>query len=1160
MLEVKTRVLASLGPGATIESAGEVFVEEVRRLFGATHAQVTIVTRSGFAVPAFSSDHLTREAMIEAMERHSPPPGPVEPYQLAEPYLLPDLAVAGRVAHDPVLLGHGIRCVMRAPLHDERGRLRAIISAATDRPMAWDEADLSAFTDLAQSLGLVTERATLFARAAERAGKVRTLLEMLGTFDAGVKPEDVAARFAAKLREYVSAEVVAIYPLDSESETPLAIAALAPGEGSLLSPDVMATLRASLAAPDITWTTLAHDGDTPGAPWMRELAATLGMDRLIVVRLVAEGSLVGVALVGSRQSWQSEVDTQEILTAVSGPLAMVIERARVVTALRLQTQRTQAVLDILAALGPRESLEEVAGPVASALRMMYAADHCAIGIFRADEVVIAGVDSSTVTWALGDAGPLSMVFGRENPRETVLHVIHDLQATAEPTRASREAMDGGMRSSMRVLIGSPREALGVVTVGSTSPGRFSESDARQLAQIVQPLGVVLRYFEGRREAEERTRRLETTNRILTRLSSGGTAEHLAVGFLKECRELFQAGHAGVLSFDRESRIGVEFAADSEVAARPETPPAFPLDEMHSASLLTQPQPQLVADVREQPGLHARHREFIEAGLFSVMRAPLVVQDVVRGAVVLWGSGTGRFGVEDAELLGTLTRPLALALEKAAALESLGESELKYRSLVAQAEEMIFLFDSQTHRVLDANTYTARSLGYDHGDLAHVRFDEISGEPAEVRERQLGVLFADGELRIADSTFVRRDGSTLTVDVVASLVAYGGRQAVLVLARDVSERRALIGQLIQSQKMDSLGAMAGAVAHDFNNLLTTILGFAGLLKRSRNMDGEERENLALIEDAARRAADLTGRLLSFSRGGLVRFGRVDLRDVVGDTMQLAEPTMHSGIAVSVSVPDSPVYVEGDGGQIQQALTNIVLNARDAMPERGSIAITLRQEGSVAVLQVADTGPGMDDEVRLRIFEPFYTTKPAGSGTGLGMAITYGIIQGHHGDIAVESAPGNGTTFTITLPILAGDGITETADGYNAGEGNLVLVVDDDPMVRRTTTATLAELGYNVVEAPGGSTAVEIVRARPDRFSVVLLDLVMPGMTGSETFRALTAIRPDLPVVVCTGYAADSHIDTDVKRRIAGLVQKPFTAERLGRALEAAGAKPTGTPRI
>jgi CheY-like chemotaxis protein len=178
----------------------------------------------------------------------------------------------------------------------------------------------------------------------------------------------------------------------------------------------------------------------------------------------------------------------------------------------------------------------------------------------------------------------------------------------------------------------------------------------------------------------------------------------------------------------------------------------------------------------------------------------------------------------------------------------------------------------------------------------------------------------------------------------------------------------------------------------------------------------------------------------------------------------------------------------------------------------------------------------------------------------MAITYGIIQGHHGDIAVLSHPGGGTAFTISLPLLDYADDEEPVDIFNAGEGNLVLVVDDDAMVRRTTTATLAELGYNVVEAPGGSTAVEILRARPDRFSAVLLDLVMPGMTGSETFRALTAIRPDLPVVVCTGYAADSHIDTDVKRRIAGLVQKPFTPERLGRALLAAGAQPTRASRI
>ena len=199
--------------------------------------------------------------------------------------------------------------------------------------------------------------------------------------------------------------------------------------------------------------------------------------------------------------------------------------------------------------------------------------------------------------------------------------------------------------------------------------------------------------------------------------------------------------------------------------------------------------------------------------------------------------------------------------------------------------------------------------------------------------------------------------------------------------------------------------------------------------------------------------------------------------------------------------------------------------------------------------------MDDETRTRIFEPFYTTKPLGSGTGLGMAITYGIIQGHHGDMARRRARPRARPSRSRCRCCPAARRAVPVNAYNAGEGNLVLVVDDDEMVRRTTSATLAQLGYNVVEAPGGATAVEIVRARPDRFSVVLLDLVMPGMTGSETFRALTSIRADLPVVVCTGYAADAHIDQDVKRRIAGLVQKPFSSERLARAMLAAGALPS-----
>jgi signal transduction histidine kinase/CheY-like chemotaxis protein len=382
------------------------------------------------------------------------------------------------------------------------------------------------------------------------------------------------------------------------------------------------------------------------------------------------------------------------------------------------------------------------------------------------------------------------------------------------------------------------------------------------------------------------------------------------------------------------------------------------------------------------------------------------------------------------------------------------------------------------------------------------------------------------------------------------------------------------QLHHAQKMEAIGRLAGGIAHDFNNTLTVILGQTEVLQHSLRHDEDLLEAAKDIELAALRAAQLTRQLLVFSRRDVTRFQWVDPNATTRETVRVIRRLLGAQVQVETRLARDLPGLIVDEAQLQNAILNLAINARDAMPRGGRLAIEARNAllteagarelggvppGEYVTLTVRDSGVGMSEEERSRVFEPFYTTKPAGSGTGLGMAITYGIIQGHHGDIAVESALGQGTKFTITLPLLQPDE-TPPADIFNAGEGNLVLVVDDDAMVRRTTTATLTELGYNVVEAPGGATAVEIMRARPDRFSVVLLDLVMPGMTGSETFRALTSIRPDIPVVVCTGYAADSHIDIDVKRRIAGLVQKPFTAERLSRALLAAGAQPTRPARI
>lgn len=1160
-LEAQTRVLAALTPGATIEGVAEVFVAEARRLFGATHALVATILGGG-AIVAISSDHLSADQLTFERTVGGAELQPYAALLRGEGRLIEDLGEIERGNIEEATFAAGVRTLMRVPIRDSSGSVTGLITLGHPQPARWGADDLDSLMELSSALGLVSERAALLTDSARRASKVSALTGLLSTFNASAPPEEVAQRFAAEVRRFLAADAVIVVAFDHETGAGNRVAfdADAATRELGLHRSVLAesaSYRGVLQAPRALFDA-RHPENAPA--WLRETATELELSNLIAVRLDADASPVGMIAVGTRDGGRLGGGELHILTEVAAPLAMLVERARVVASLQQQTQRTRAVLDILAALGPQESMQEVASAVAGALRTMYSAGHCVIAVLGDDRWELAGIDSDIVRdWipgasiALDEVEAMAWLFA-----EPGFDVTSDYDREAPPGLSAHAGAlrRAGLRSTMRVRIGPVQAPLGIVTVGAVQPGCYSETDARELAQIVQPLGVAVNYFKDRHESEQHTLRLEYTNRILARLSNGGSVEQLAAGFLAECRTLFHCGHSVATLLDADAAATRVLAIVSELPGS--TAPAArsavlrASESLHPLDPVT---PLVIGDARTVEPQTPELAELAGLGLHSAIVAPLVVHEAVRGVVALWSYGTDAYTAEDASLLATLTQPLAIALEKADAVTSLGESELKYRSLVAQAEEMIFLFDSETLAILDANAYTARTLGFEGAELRDLRLTDLVAASAEEVADAVRQTLEAGEFHVGDRAYVHKGGALIEVDEVASLVSYGGRQAILVLARDISERKVIQRQLVQAQKMESLGSMAGAVAHDFNNLLTTILGFAGLLKRSPNFDAEERENLGLIEDAARRAADLTGRLLAFARGGLVRVGPVDLRTVVADTLRLFEPGLQAAIHATTHIPDEPVIVEGDGGQLELALLNIVLNARDAMPDGGNIEVTLSADAASATIAIADDGPGMDDETRVRIFEPFYTTKPLGSGTGLGMAITYGIIQGHHGTVELETSLGQGTRFIITLPLLPGAEEFVPGNAYHAGEGNLVLVVDDDDLVRRATSATLADLGYNVVEAPGGATAVEIVRARPDRFSAVLLDLVMPGMTGSETFRALTAIRPDLPVVVCTGYAADAHIDQDVKRRIAGLVQKPFTAERLSRAILAAGALPS-----
>ncbi len=680
-----------------------------------------------------------------------------------------------------------------------------------------------------------------------------------------------------------------------------------------------------------------------------------------------------------------------------------------------------AAAGLLATLAADADIPVLCQSFASELRTVFGADHVAIGTIHLESrrrETMGFVSFVLERSCLPDELPPEDVAAYAAAIEGDAQCIPDL-APLELNPGTDIARAAGLRALIRAPFTLADGRVGLVSVASLQPGCYTAADANLLRDLCRPLGLAIdratlmaKTASDRAALETQAKRLRRINEFLGRLSAGGTPAELAATFARECRQLFDARHAIVMTFDLDAGAARPLAVDSDVLSLDEVRDGLPIEQAHSSALAHDPRPAISADTREDGSRSWIHDRLFEQGFFSALRVPLVT-NTLQGAISVWGTGTGHFSEEDAEVLGAIARPFGLALEKAAALESLAESEAKYRSLVAQAQEMIIVVDGDSHRIVDANLFAARQLGHAPGGLHGRLFSDLAPGAAATIEAHFAAE-SDG-VSLIEQQFLHADGFPLEVEMTAAAVTFGGRPAILTIARNTSERRALLRERMQAQKMESLGKMAGSVAHDFNNLLTAILGFAGLLRYSAGLEGENKENLVLIEDAAKRAAELTRRLLSFARGGQSQFGPVELAPVIRDTVRLLEPALLPLIPVSVDLPETPVVIEGDRGQVEQAITNIVLNARDAMPSGGHIRISLRAGDENAVLTIADDGPGMSEETRSRIFEPFFTTK-AGSGTGLGMAITYGVVQGHHGEITVESAPGKGTTFSISLPLL------------------------------------------------------------------------------------------------------------------------------------------------
>ncbi len=440
-----------------------------------------------------------------------------------------------------------------------------------------------------------------------------------------------------------------------------------------------------------------------------------------------------------------------------------------------------------------------------------------------------------------------------------------------------------------------------------------------------------------------------------------------------------------------------------------------------------------------------------------------------------------------------------------------------------------------------------------------------GEGALQREYRL--LTKDGEVRWVD------DRSVVVRGADGRPTHFQG------VVMDITERKRLEEQFLQSQKMESIGRLAGSVAHDFNNLLTAIRGYAGLARDALQPADPVRRDIEQVLKGAEQATRLTGQLLAFSRRQIIDTRPLNLNDLVFELDSLIRRLVGEDIAVKLALAPDLGVSRMDPGQIEQVILNLVVNARDAMPDGGTLTIqtgnvTLgeeyggRQEGigtdPYVLLSVQDTGVGMSDEIRAHLFEPFFTTKQAGHGTGLGLATVYGIVKQHQGHIAVQSAPGSGTTVQVYLPRVTAQAgrlpqHEETTVSLPRGS-ETVLVVEDEPAVRTLIARILGSLGYQVLEAADGSEAVRLVRWYQGKMHLLLTDVIMPQMDGKILSDLLLDAVPDLRVLYVTGYAGDVIAQRGILIEGAALLRKPFTAALLaGKVREVLDAPGREEPR-
>jgi PAS domain S-box-containing protein len=568
----------------------------------------------------------------------------------------------------------------------------------------------------------------------------------------------------------------------------------------------------------------------------------------------------------------------------------------------------------------------------------------------------------------------------------------------------------------------------------------------------------------------------------------------------------------------------------------------------------------IAKLPKHSSVHAVW-EYVPLGSWASV--PVMTKDQLSGLIVTASKNSTAFSHKQIDLMAAFANQIGIAMENAMLFERVRKSEERYVDLFENSPDMSHIVD-QDGIIISCNQTETNRLGYRKDELiGHSVLKLYTTEYHPKVKQLLREMFEQNwELKGIEERFLMHNGDPVDVSVNASIMRdEKGTMFLRAVARDISEKKKLEDKIIHAQRIDSIGNLAGGISHDFNNILTSILGSTAIMKRKMKRDDPWYRFVDIIETAAKRGAGLTRQLLAFARKGATEFRPIVVNDIIEETLRLFERSTDKSITLHKEFTNAVCLINGDDGQLQQSLLNILINARDAMPEGGTITIQSTKArftesedvpearpGEYAVITIRDTGMGMNHETLQRIFEPFYTTKDQGKGTGLGLSVVYGVVNSHNGFITVHSDLGHGAIFTLHFPLLP---ITEipkrTSRVATLKHGTEhILVVDDEKEVGTVISGMLNDLGYRVTVVDSGRKAVTLYKTG-NRFDAVILDMNMPKMSGKDTFIHLKEMDDQIRVIISTGYSNRSIDTTQLRDVVSGFLQKPYQLEELSTIL-------------